>query len=135
MDKDETIILMAVLGLAVGLIGFTSINQTTALDLSKGSSAGDFEPPIVRINSPQNNDLEQGTFIVSITATDNYAMNKVALFVDGRLFAEDSSTPYDFLIKTYQWPNGLHFIQAKAFDRVGYSTETPIIRINVSNLG
>ena len=135
MDKNETMILMAVLGVAIGLLGFSMIYKTvSSTGYANAPSSGDLTPPVVRINSPQNNGLWQQTVFVSVTATDNVRVKEVQLILDEKLYDIDTTKPYDFLIKTIYLSNGSHLLKAIAIDAENNVSQTSTITVRVDNI-
>jgi C1A family cysteine protease len=92
----------------------------------------DTTPPVVNITSPVNNSAVQNSINVSVNATDNVAVAKVQLAVDGVLQATDTVAPYLFTIDTTKWGDGSHSLMATAYDTSGNSSETAVT-INVVN--
>jgi hypothetical protein len=61
----------------------------------------DRTPPVVTITSPATNDAVSGvTFIVEITATDDVAVDRVEVYVNGELANVDTTEPYRELLFT-----------------------------------
>jgi hypothetical protein len=60
-----------------------------------------------------------GTVAVSIVASDNVAVTRVELYVNGVLQATLSSAPYSFSWNTTLLANGSYTLSAKAYDAAG----------------
>ena len=56
---------------------------------------------------------------VSVSASDNVAMAKVELYVDGGLAGTDTAAPYNFSVNLNSLSMGTHTLQAKAYDNAG----------------
>jgi hypothetical protein len=54
-----------------------------------------------------------------VSATDNVAVAKVELYVDGSLAGTDTATPYNFTVNLNSLALGTHTLQAKAYDKAG----------------
>ncbi|MDO8537973.1 MAG: Ig-like domain-containing protein [archaeon] len=134
MERNEIVESLVVLILAFALIAFSNTQAEIPTGLAGASSAGDIEPPIVRINSPGYNRIWTQIETVSVTATDNIVVRWVDLWIDGKFYSTDPTTPYNFIIKTHQLSNGQHSIQAKTIDREGNTAETLIEFITVNNI-
>ncbi len=62
--------------------------------------------------------------------TDNVSMNKVEFYVDGKLFASSTISPY-----SERWvitSPGQHTIQLKAYDAAGNVASGPVVTIQVA---
>jgi hypothetical protein len=107
-----------------GNTGTTSINVTVA---------NDTEPPEVAFLSPANGATVKGTVTVSINATDNKALSRITLAIDGKIVntvytSNTSST------SNYSWnacPNrnkcsGNSTLVATAYDAANNSRSTTI---------
>ena len=77
--------------------GFGRINALRSLLAAMETSpATDTTAPVVSITSPSNNTTLSGVISVSISASDNVDVSKVELYINGNLYASDSSSPYTF---------------------------------------
>ncbi len=77
----------------------------------------DTTKPTVSITSPAAGSTVTGSSVtVTATATDNVAVNSVALYVDGSLFQTDTTSPYSFSIPNTSLVNGTHTLYAIATD-------------------
>ena len=89
---------------------------------------GDAEPPTVSITSPANGDEVPQHVDVIVNATDNVAVTKVELYVDGALREVSTTAPF-----TMTWnPTrpGEHTLQLKAYDGAGnVGTSSPVVVI------
>ncbi len=91
-------------------------------------------PPTVTIDSPDAGDTLSGDVNVQITATDDNAVSKVQLIIDGLLVQEWISGPYEYTWNTLVDFNKTMNITARAWDdedQVGSDT----ISVTVSNTG
>ena len=90
-------------------------------------------PPSSVITSPQNNAAASGTIAVDVTATDNVAVNRVELLVDGVVKLKDATNPYQLILSTALFSQGPHTLVARAFDTSGNSSDSQLITVNVDN--
>ncbi len=116
--------------------GFGRVNAYEAV-----LAAGGFEPqpdtdttpPGASITSPADGAAVSGTIAVSIQETDNVGTVAVELYLDGGLYATDTSVPYAFAWDTGQAENGVHTLQAVARDAAGNSGYSDIVTVAVNN--
>jgi cellulose 1,4-beta-cellobiosidase len=94
---------------------------------------GDTTPPTVALTSPSSGQqvANGATVNVSATATDNIAVSRVELRVDGTLVSTDTSAPYTVAVPALAAGN--HTAQATAFDTATppNSASTPIVPFTV----
>ena len=90
-------------------------------------------PPVVAITAPADGATVANTVSVTAEATDNAAIARVELHVDGLVVASDSSAPYSFAWNTITLPNGSHALAAKAFDTVGNTATSAAVMVAVDN--
>jgi len=76
----------------------------------------DTTPPTVTITNPQNGADVTGSFTVSVDSSDNMAVNKVELHIDGTFFAQKTTTPYNFALDANSMSVGTHEIKAVSID-------------------
>jgi thermitase len=96
----------------------------------------DTTPPVVGIAAPAAGGTVSGTAAVSATATDNVAVAKVELYVDGVPYATDTVPPYAFNWNTTTSSNGSHTLRVAAIDtagNVGSSTVTVTVANKVNH--
>lgn len=80
---------------------------------------GDTTAPLVNITSPQPMATVEGLIEVTVTATDDTAVQVVLLFMGDTLIGSDYRAPYEFLWDTAVVPEGAHVLSARAFDTAG----------------
>jgi len=84
------------------------------------STAPDGTPPSVTITSPQPNDIITSKAVrVAVTATDNEAVARVELRVNGSLHDEALVSPWELAWQTDALPAGHYLLRATAVDRAG----------------
>ncbi len=81
----------------------------------------DSTPPTVTITSPQNGATVTGSFTVTISSSDNVAVSKVEFYIDGVLYGQTTTAPYNFAHDANQMIEGTHEIKAVSIDSSGNS--------------
>jgi subtilisin family serine protease len=115
--------------------GFGRVNAYAAVTAAAGyTPPPDTTPPVVSVTSPVAGAAVSGTAIVDVSATDNVGVVQVDLYVDGVLFATDTSAPYSFAWDTTAAANGSHTLLAVAADAAGNSASTTPVTVTVSNI-
>lgn len=104
------------------------INAKKALDAASTTSESSIDTPVaVKFYSPANNSLHlPGSVNVETTTTNTLDTTKMELYVDGNLYAEDTTYPYSFKINTTQDADRTsHTIYAKSYDNAGNEFISP----------
>lgn len=91
------------------------------------------KPPIVSIISPENNSVVSKSITVSVEATNEIGIKNVEFYLDSRIQKVVSTPPYIWEWDIKFCPNGLHTINAKAWDIIDQTGEKSI-SINVQKL-
>ena len=84
-----------------------------------GNEFNDLSAPVVVIVAPAANATLSGRVTVEVQAADDTGVESVTLLIDGVVFGELFSAPYNFSWPTQQASNGPHTLRAVAEDRVG----------------
>jgi len=103
---------------AVGLDG----QNFDGMTLDRCAQDRDSQPPSVSITSPAGNATVSGSVVVSVAASDDQKVEKVDLWVDGRLTAIDRAAPWSFTWDSRGVGDGPRQIQARAYDIAGKIT-------------
>lgn len=82
-------------------------------------ATADTVKPTVSIIDPPKNDNVNGTVAIKATASDNTAVSKVEFYIQNKLVATDTTTPYEYNWDTTSLANGTYAIDAKAYDPIG----------------
>jgi hypothetical protein len=90
--------------------------------LNRSTQADDSAAPTVAIASPSSGSILSGTETIEIDADDDTRVEKVDLWVDGKLRSIDLAAPYAFALNTTTLTNGSHTIEARAYDIAGKRT-------------
>jgi len=109
-------------------------NQSTdSNSVSATTQVPDTTAPTINLTAPLDGATVQGSVNVAATASDNVAVASVAFSVDGvQQGTNDSTAPYETTLDTTKLVNGLHTIQATAYDTSGNSA-TSQATITVDN--
>ena len=100
---------------------FGSAGQGQDVYILKLNSKGEIDttPPEVKIISPSNGVELGGTIEINIDAKDNYDLEKVTLYIDGKKVKEYTSGPYKYTWDSSKATEGAHTITAEAIDLSG----------------
>jgi Subtilisin-like serine proteases len=92
--------------------------------------AADTTAPSVSIINPVNGSSISGTQAIKVSATDNTAVTKIELYIDGQLKTQTNESTLSYNWNTRKVSNGYHTIVTKAFDAAGNQNQTSI-QVNV----
>lgn len=92
----------------------------------------DVSPPVVTITKPVENETVMGVYNVAATASDNIAVSKVELWVNGIYRARDLTAPYLIPWYSNEVANGSAQIEIRAFDEAG-NMASAVRVVNVAN--
>jgi hypothetical protein len=81
----------------------------------------DTTAPTCTITAPTNGETVYKTKYISVSATDDRQIDYVDFFIDGSLVATDSVAPYSYGWDTTAYADGVHTIDATAYDMGGNS--------------
>jgi len=95
------------------------VNASRAVSAAKNYVPPDTTAPVATITSPANNSVVSGTLNVSVKGTDNVGVTRVELYVDAKLVAQSGSAAAVFPVNTLSYANGIHTLQARAYDAAG----------------
>jgi hypothetical protein len=111
---------------------YSAIVTITLVVISGGGNL----PPTVTITSPTNLEVVSGTITISGTASDDVSVEKVQVKVDsGAWLDATGTTSWTYTLNTLMLSDGLHLVQARAYDGSLYSSSNAEVTINVSNGG
>jgi hypothetical protein len=112
--------------------GNTAMTVTAGFGLNP-VPAPDTTPPTVGITSPTHGAPVSGSVGITVSASDNVAVTRVELWVDGALVSTDPSSPWSFAWDSSSKPDGTHSLQARAYDAAGNVGTSTSISVSVSN--
>ncbi len=114
--------------------GYGRVNAyKSVVAASAATPAVDTTPPTASIVSPSTGATVSGTTSVNVSASDNVGVTKVQLYINGGLFATDTTGPYSFSWDTSTYSNGTYDIVAYAYDAAGNIGQSSHISAYVSN--
>jgi len=89
----------------------------------------DTTPPTIKITSPSNGSKVTANVSINVNATDNVAVTKVELYVDGRLQAASTSGPFTIKWNTAKAAKGIHTLSCKAYDAAGNTGLSELVSV------
>jgi N-acetylmuramoyl-L-alanine amidase/PKD repeat protein len=99
---------------------------------------GGDSPPSVRISDPIEGQTVSGVYRVLVEASDDNALTKVELSIDGGAFSDITAnldgTHYYYDWDTTAYADGSHTLQARATDDAAQSTDSSIVNVTVDNV-
>jgi hypothetical protein len=119
--------------IAYDAAGNKGTSSTVSLTVSNGTSTTDTTPPAASISAPMAGSTATGTVAVTVGASDNVAVTKVELWVNGTLNATDTLSPYSFNWDSTKTANGSAGLQAIAYDAAGNKGASATVTVQVSN--
>jgi thermitase len=105
--------------------------SSSAVSVTVSNTPPDTTAPTVAITAPASGATITGTTPVTVGATDDVAVTKVELYVDGVLNSTDTTAPYSFSWATSGVAAGTHALQARAYDAAG-NIASATINVNVA---
>lgn len=106
--------------------GYGRVNAFRAVVAAKNYVSPDTTRPIVTIASPANGSVVAATVNVSVSATDNVGVARVELYADSQLVAQAAGSSAVFSFNSLNYADGIHTLQARAYDAVGNVGTTSI---------
>ena len=96
------------------------------------SSIIDDEAPVISISAPTGGEVS-GIVNVNVDATDNVAVARVALFVNGQQLLVSDQSPFVFAWDTTSLPDGVYDLTAHAFDEADNEGVSSTVSVTVQN--
>jgi len=114
--------------------GYGRVNAAAAAQAALGAATTvDSQAPTASLTSPSASVTVSGLVPVDVAATDNVAVTKVELRVNGATVAADTMSPYSFSWDSTTAANGIASLTAIAYDAAGNSTSSASVSVNVAN--
>ena len=114
--------------------GNTGISSAIAVNVENQADPVDSTPPSVSILSPSaSSTTVSGTVTVSVSASDDTAVTKVELLVNGNVVGTDNTAPYQFDWDTTQVADGQSSLLARAYDAASNIGESASMSVVVDN--
>jgi subtilisin family serine protease len=95
--------------------------------------ANDTTPPTVSVTAPRAGSSISASTTLTASASDNVGVARVEFYVDGKLIATDTASPYTTTWNPATVALGTHSITAKAYDQAGNSTTSAAVSIKVTD--
>jgi hypothetical protein len=93
----------------------------------------DIIAPSVLISSPTNGANVSGGITINVSATDDVGVSKVEFYINGILYANHSTEPYNFYWNTNNYSNGPYNLEAVAYDSSENMGESNLVTVYVDN--
>lgn len=114
--------------------GYGRVNAAGAVAAAASMTVvSDVTPPTAVISTPLGSSSVSGLVPVNVTATDNLAVTRVELRVNGAVVATDTAAPYAFSWDSATAANGMSSLVATAYDDAGNSNASTAVSVNVAN--
>ncbi len=113
--------------------GYGRVNLARAVSLAAAIAdpTSDSTPPVDTIIAPTDGQNVSNNVSVFVNATDNVAVTKVELYVDGVLYGKSTTAPFTIKWATRKVKAGMHTLKSKAYDgagNVGVSTDVTVYK-------
>ncbi|HEX5475481.1 MAG TPA: Ig-like domain-containing protein [Vicinamibacterales bacterium] len=101
------------------------------VSLSRCASGPDTENPVAVMTAPSEGSTIDPNSLVAVAASDNVAVSRVELWVDGAAAATRTAGPYDFPVAGLALSPGPHTLQAHAVDGAGNVGLSPLVNVTM----
>ncbi|HRQ06026.1 MAG TPA: S8 family serine peptidase [Nitrosomonas halophila] len=112
--------------------GHGRINAASAVEAAYARLDIDNIPPVISITSPTGGEVS-GSVPVDVNYSDNKAVVRVELHVNGHKTITDTEAPFAFVWDTTQLADGNHILTAHAFDAAGNEGISSPVSVTVNN--
>ena len=112
--------------------GHGRIDALAAVQKSKSTVVSDTQAPTVSIAAPTGGKVS-GVVPVDVAASDNVAVTRVDLLVDGKVLLSDSTAPYSFSWDTSSLSDGGRQLHARSYDAAGNAGTSNAVSVTVAN--
>lgn len=113
--------------------GFGRIDAARAVTQAASMVSTDTQAPNVSITSPTGGAAVAGVVPVDVSYSDNVGVTRVELYVDGRLVANDDSSPFAFAWDSVTVSDGPRTLVARAYDAAGNVGASASVSVTVRN--
>jgi thermitase len=110
----------------------TSGNQAAQTITVNVYNVPDTTPPSISIVSPVSGSVVSGSVNVQVLASDNKAVTKVELYVNGKRVASSTTPPFSMTWNTRGLKAATYTLQCKAYDAAGNSTWSNSVKVTVT---
>jgi len=105
-----------------------------ALATTTAIACNDVTPPTSVVTAPPPSSTVGGTIKLEAAASDDSAVARVEMMIDGKLVATEKETPYSATFDTKTLQDGAHTLVAIAFDEKGNKTASAPVSFSVKNV-
>jgi thermitase len=112
--------------------GHGRVNARRAVQAALGAVIPDTTAPSVSISSPANGSTVAGTVNVNLSSSDNVAVTRTELFINGSLFGSSTTASASFSWDTTAFADGTYSLEARAYDAAN-NIGTRTISVTVRN--
>ena len=95
--------------------------------------AADATPPQINITSPATNSHHGQWIGVQISASDDVAVTKVEIYIDGKLKTTLTQAPYNWTWDNFYELDPMHHISAKAYDAGGNVGQSEVVSVIIDD--
>ncbi len=110
----------------------TSGNQSAQTITVNVYNVPDTTPPSISIVSPVSGSVVSGSVTVQVSASDNKAVTKVELYVDGKRVTSSTTPPFSMTWNTRKLRAATYTLQCKAYDAAGNSAWSNSVKVTVT---
>src|ERR1051326_1226933 len=93
------------------------------------NNVADVTVPVISISSPKDNSKVTNNISVMVNASDDVAVTKVELYVDGLLQAASTTAPFTTKWNTTKAAKGGHTLSCKAYDAAGNAGVSQLVSV------
>jgi glycosidase len=120
---------------AVDAVSSKAMFAPYQLQFHTGSGVADLTPPTLSLLTPTNGTRVSGNLLISGTASDNVAVQKVEIELDSGIWVTAAgTTSWGYNLNSSNFLNGPHVISARATDNSGNVSLTNIANVWFSNV-
>jgi hypothetical protein len=87
----------------------------------------------VKITTPTTSAKLAGLAPVDVTATDNIAVVRAELYINGTLYATETVAPFDFSLDTSGFADGSATLVSKGYDAAGNAGTSASVAVTIAN--
>lgn len=113
--------------------GWGRVNANAAVQAALTTVAVDTVPPTASIAAPLASSTVSGLVNVDVGASDNVAVTRVDLLVNGTVVASDSVAPFALTWDSTSVANGMSSLAVVAYDAAGNQGTSASVSVNVAN--
>ena len=107
-----------------------NVGQAAIAIVAKNAIVADSVAPTITITSPSSGTkITTASTTVTVNATDNVKVVKVALYVDSVLATSSTTSPFKLTWNTKKLTTGAHALSCIATDAAGNSTMSPVVSV------